>query len=64
MSIKKTCKGCYAADTGAHPLCGVTTGCVLGFHTDGNGHPQEECPKPKSWKALRKETPKDLRSTN
>ncbi len=50
--IKKNCKGCYAADTGQHPLCGEPKGCCLGYKNDGAGHPEEECPKPKSWKAL------------
>ena len=48
--MKKNCKGCFAADTGCHPLCGDPHGCTLGYKTDGKGHPQEECPKPKSWK--------------
>lgn len=48
--MKRNCKGCYAADTGYHPLCGDPHGCTLGYKTDGKGHPQEECPKPKSWK--------------
>lgn len=51
-SKKKTCKRCYAADTGAHPLQGEARGCVLGYKTDGSGHPLELCPKPKSWKEL------------
>ena len=50
--MKKTCKNCYAADTGMHPLYGDPHGCTLGYKTDGEGHPQEECPKPKSWDAL------------
>ena len=52
--MNKTCKGCYAADTGAHPMCGDAHGCTLGYKTDGEGHPQEECPKPKSWKEYKK----------
>lgn len=48
--MKKQCKGCYAADTGSHPMYGDAHGCNLGYATDGNGHPQEECPKPKSWR--------------
>ena len=48
--MKKNCKGCYAADTGMHPLSGEPHGCLLGYKTDGQGHPQEECPKPTSWK--------------
>jgi hypothetical protein len=47
--MKKTCIGCYAAKTGSHPLTGEPHGCELGYQTDGNGHPQEECPKPLSW---------------
>ena len=49
----KKCKGCYAADTGMHPLQGTPKGCVLGFKTDGQGKPLEECPKPKSWAQLK-----------
>lgn len=52
--MNKTCKGCYAAMTGGYPLCGEPYGCELGYKTDGKGHPQEECPKPKSWKQLKK----------
>lgn len=51
--MNKTCKNCYAAITGGHPLCGVPHGCELGYKTDGNGHPVEECPKPKSWRAFK-----------
>ncbi len=51
--MKKKCKGCYAADTGAHPMCGEPKGCILGYETDGKGHPQEECPKPGSWRQLK-----------
>lgn len=29
-------------------------GCALGYKTDKKGHPLEECPKPKSWKQLKK----------
>ena len=47
--MKKKCSGCYAAKTGAHPLCGDPHDCELGYKTDGKGHPLEECPKPKSW---------------
>lgn len=50
--MNKTCKGCYAAETDGHPLSGESYGCVLGYKTDGNGHPKEDCPKPKSWKKL------------
>lgn len=57
--MNKTCKGCYAADTGGHPRCGEPCGCNLGYKTDGQGHPKEECPKPKSWKQLKKESPKE-----
>ena len=46
--IKRTCKGCYAAKTGGHPLQGEPHGCELGYKTY-KGHPLEECPKPKSW---------------
>lgn len=56
--MKKTCKGCFAAETGGHPMSGKAQGCVLGYKADGNGHPQEACPKPKSWKQLGKEKPK------
>lgn len=45
--IKKTCKGCYAVDTGQHPLCGDAKGCSLGYKTNGEGVPLEPCPKPK-----------------
>lgn len=49
--MNRTCKGCYAAITGAHPMQGKPHGCDLGYKTDGEGHPREECPKPKSWVA-------------
>lgn len=52
--MKKTCKGCFAADTGCHPMCGEPHGCVLGCKTDGQGKPLEDCPKPKSWVQLKK----------
>lgn len=52
--MKKTCKGCYAALTGGHPLCGEPHGCELGYQTDGNGKPMEECPKPSSWAQLKR----------
>lgn len=52
--MNKTCKGCYAADTGQHPLQGHPHGCILGYKNDGEGHPMEQCPKPKSWKQLDK----------
>lgn len=52
--MKKTCNGCYAADTGGHPMCGEMRGCTLGYVTDGKGRPMEECPKPTSWKQLEK----------
>lgn len=48
--MKKICKGCYAADTGSHPMQGIPKGCTLGYKTDGQGKPLEECPKPTSWK--------------
>lgn len=51
--MNKKCKGCYAADTGMHPLHGTPKGCTLGFKTDGQGKPLEECPKPKSWMQLK-----------
>ena len=51
--MNKKCKGCYAADTGMHPLQGTPKGCTLGFKTDGQGKPLEECPKPKSWAQLK-----------
>ncbi len=50
--MKKTCKGCYAAETGGHPMSGEPYGCILGHKTDGNCFPSEACPKPKSWKQL------------
>lgn len=50
----KNCKGCYAADTGAHPLQGAAKGCILGYKTDAQGQALERCPKPKSWKELNK----------
>lgn len=49
--MKKTCKGCLAAETCGHPLSGEPYGCTLGYKTE-DGKPLEECPKPKSWKAL------------
>lgn len=52
--MKKMCKGCYAADTGAHPQQGAARGCVLGYKTDGQGHPAETCPKPRSWREYNK----------
>ena len=52
--MKKTCKGCYAAITGVHPLYGEPYGCELGYKTDGHGKPLGECPKPKSWTQLKK----------
>lgn len=52
--MKKTCKGCYAADTGCHPMGGDPHGCILEYKTDGKGGPLEECPKPKSWKQLKR----------
>lgn len=48
----KSCKNCYAAQTGTHPLQGKPYGCVLGYKTDGAGKAVEICPKPKSWKEL------------
>lgn len=51
--MKRNCKGCYAADTGSHPLSGISNGCSLGYATDKEGHPKEECPKPTSWKQLK-----------
>lgn len=50
--MKKTCIGCYAAQTGSHPLSGEPKGCELAYNTNGNGTPIEKCPKPKSWKEL------------
>lgn len=52
--MKKSCKGCYAAETGGHPMAGKSYGCMLGYKTDGEGHSKEECPKPDSWKKLSK----------
>lgn len=37
----KTCKNCYAAETGAHPMSGQAHGCTLGYKTDGQGHALE-----------------------
>lgn len=51
---RKTCKKCYAAQTGSHPLQGNPYGCELGYKTDGNGKALEDCPKPKSWRQLEK----------
>lgn len=56
--MNKTCKGCYAAETGGHPMHGEPYGCNLNYKTDGEGHPLEECPKPKSWRQLNEENPK------
>lgn len=56
--MKKTCNGCYAAVTGEHPRSGKPYGCKLGYNTDGNGKPLEECPKPQSWKSLERLTKK------
>ena len=50
----KTCKGCYAADTGRHPMQGTPKGCTLDYKTNGQGKPLEECSKPKSWAQLKK----------
>ena len=52
--MKRTCKSCYAAETGSHPMQGEPHGCSLGYQTDGAGSPLEDCPKPKSWKLLEK----------
>ena len=35
-------------------MSGEAHGCTLRYKTDGNGHPAEECPKPKSWKQMNK----------
>lgn len=51
---RKMCKGCYAADTGSHPLSGIPRDCLLGYKTDGQGKALEECPKPKLWKELKR----------
>ena len=40
--MNRTCNGCYAA---------ITAGCQLRFKNK-DGKPQEECPKPKSWRQL------------
>lgn len=50
--MNKTCKGCYAAETGVHPLSGQAYGCKLGYRTNGKGKPLANCPKPKSWRQL------------
>lgn len=47
--MKKTCKNCKADRFYGH-LPGLHEPCMLGFDTDGKGHPTEECPKPLSWK--------------
>ena len=60
--MKKTCKGCYAAETGTHPLCGEPHGCSLGYQTNLQGLPLEECPKPKSWKTLERCNRKNVRT--
>ncbi len=52
--MNRTCKGCFAAETDSHPRCGKAHGCSLGYKNDGEGHPLEECPKPKSWRQLKK----------
>lgn len=52
--MNRTCKGCYAAETGGHPMQGNPRGCSLNYKTDGEGHPREECPKPKSWNELKR----------
>lgn len=52
--MNRTCKGCYAAETGGHPMQGNPRGCSLNYKTDGEGHPREECPKPKSWSELKR----------
>lgn len=52
--MRKTCKNCYAAQTGIHPLQGIPCGCQLGYKTDGNGKPLEHCPKPSSWRQFQK----------
>lgn len=52
--MNRTCKGCFAAETDCHPRCGKAHGCSLGYKNDGEGHPLEECPKPKSWRQLKK----------
>lgn len=38
-------------------MIGDPHGCTLGYRTD-RGHPLEECPKPTSWRQLKKEKPK------
>lgn len=50
----KTCKGCYAAVTGNHPMIGQPYDCELGYKMDEKGTPLENCPKPKSWKQYNK----------
>lgn len=54
MAKKKSCAGCYAAIRKGHPLSDAPqTGCTLGCKCN-KGIPEEECPKPKSWKELQK----------
>lgn len=60
MGIKKTCVGCYSVECyspemghyhGSKDHPEHMTGCILGYE-NYKGAPLEECPKPKSWKAL------------
>ncbi len=54
--MKKTCRNCFAAETGAHPLEDrPITGCRLGYKNE-DGKPLEDCPKPQSWKQLNRIT--------
>lgn len=55
--MRRNCKGCYARDTGEHPLADGAQGCTLGYDVgweNGKQYPKEDCPKPKSWKLLKK----------
>lgn len=45
--MNKMCKGCYAAETGIHPLGGQAYGCALGYRTDGKGKSFRKLPKTK-----------------
>lgn len=53
--MKKTCEGCYVAEREGRPLDvnREISGCCLGYKNE-NGCPKEDCPKPKSWKQLKR----------
>lgn len=50
--MKKKCNGCKAAHT--DPSTHKVLGCNLGY-SNLNGEPQDNCPKPMSWKAVNRE---------